>query len=65
VTVQSFYRRWREEIEPRYRFKAEMIVRWFDDEKGLGMTTEEKIRFLQQEFAGLEMRFVPRQRPEK
>jgi hypothetical protein len=41
-----------EQAAEKYRFKAETIVRWFDE---LGMTTEEKVKYLQNEFAGLEM----------
>lgn len=42
----------RDEIAVKYQFKAETIVRWFET---LDMTRDEKVKYLRNEFAGLEM----------
>jgi hypothetical protein len=49
LTIQS------EQLQCKYRWKAEFIVRLIERPD---MTTEEKVRYLQQTFAGLEMYFA-------
>ncbi len=46
------YTQRRDELAEKFTWKAENIVRFFDR---LGMTTEEKVKFLAQEFAGVHM----------
>jgi hypothetical protein len=60
--VEGPYTSWRKELEPKYRFKAETIVRFFER---LNMTTEEKVQYLQQTFAGMEMYFSAHGNTEK
>jgi hypothetical protein len=49
------YSDWRRSLEPKYQWKAETVVRILER---LDMTTDEKVIYLRQTFADMEMYFT-------